>query len=88
MSLAGGRRSSAKALSPSDMRSKTVILNALPPGFIDDLPHEDQQALLEAISKPVAFQGYDEDGRAELEFKDREGTFHTIYVDPKFIRER
>lgn len=29
---------------------------------------------------------YDEDGRAELEFKDSSGNFHFIYVKPEFIR--
>jgi hypothetical protein len=29
--------------------------------------------------------GYEDDGRAELEFMDTEGVIHIIYVDPKFI---
>jgi hypothetical protein len=67
---------------------RKVRLSALPPGFIDDLPDEDQRALLEAVGKPAVLNGYDEDGRAELEFVDREGVFHTIWVDPKFIEAR
>ena len=63
-----------------------VILTGLPPGFADDLPNEDQRALLQAVGKAATLNGYDEDGRAELEFKDRDGIFHTIWVDPKFTR--
>jgi len=64
---------------------RKVILTSLPLGFIDDLPAEDQRALLATVGKSIALNRYDEDGRAELEFVDREGVFHTIWVDPKFI---
>jgi hypothetical protein len=67
------------------MRKPKVLLKALPPGFVDDLPDEDQRALLAAVGKRVALNAYDEDGRAELEFIDREGVDHTIWVDPQFI---
>ena len=69
------------------MKSKKVILDALPAGFVNDLPHQDQKALLERVGKAVILSGYDDDGRAELEFKDREGIFHTICVDPRFVRQ-
>jgi hypothetical protein len=64
---------------------KKVVLAALPPGFRDDLPGEDQLALQEQVGKRIVLNGYDEDGLAELEFQDQEGTSHTIWVDPKFI---
>ena len=70
---------------PPNMRKRRVLLKALPPGFVDDLPDEDQRALLAAAGKLVALNGYDEDGRAELEFIDYEGVDHTIWVDPQFI---
>jgi hypothetical protein len=63
-----------------------VILIELPPGFLDDLPEEDQQAIRDTVGKPVRLNEYDEDGRAELAFKDCNGCFHTIYVGPEFIR--
>jgi hypothetical protein len=63
-----------------------VILMELPPGFLHDLPEEDQQAIKDAVGKPVRLNEYDEDGRAQLEFKDRNGCFHTMYVAPEFIR--
>jgi hypothetical protein len=61
-----------------------VFLKTLPPGFIDDLPTEDQQAISAVVGKPIALNGY-EDGRAELEFTDGEGVIHMIYVDPTLI---
>jgi len=63
-----------------------VVLTEVPPGFLDDLPPEDRQAINEVVGKPLQLNDYDEDGRAELEFKDRNGNFHTIYVRPEFIR--
>ncbi len=62
-----------------------VILKRLPPGFIDDLPEEDQRAISAVVGKPILLNKYERDGRAELEFRDDEGVDHFIYVDPKFI---
>lgn len=62
---------------------KSVRLLGLPPGFTDHLPDEDQEALIAAVGKKVKFNGYDEHGRAELEFKDKNGFWHFIYLDPK-----
>jgi hypothetical protein len=67
---------------PGDM----VVLTEVPPGFLDDLPIEDQQAISEVVGKPIRLNDYDEDGRAELEFTDRDGNGHFIWVSPKFIR--
>ena len=63
----------------------TAVLKELPPGFIDDLPAEDQAAIAAIVGKPISLLGYDEDGRAELEFTDKEGIIHFIYVHPRFI---
>jgi hypothetical protein len=63
-----------------------VRLKALPPGFIDDLPAEDQRAILAVVGKPILLNKYERDGRAELEFTDNKDVGHTIYVDPKFIK--
>ena len=76
------------------MRSKTaplksgakVLLLQIPPGFLNDLPIEDQRAIEIAAKKPLDFIGYD-DGRAELEFTDSTGVIHLIYVDPVYIRQ-
>ena len=51
---------------------RNVILKALPSGFLDDLPVEDQRAISEIVGKPVMLNEYDADGRAELEFTDSE----------------
>jgi hypothetical protein len=61
-----------------------VVLTALPDGFIDDLPDEDQKSILAIVGKPVRFTGYDDD-RMELEFAESNGTVHFIYVDRKFV---
>ncbi len=65
-----------------------VVLVSLPDGFLDDLPHEDQVAITDMIGVPISLVGYDEDGRAELEFVEpaRPGHHHTIWVDLKHIR--
>jgi hypothetical protein len=63
-----------------------AVLTALPPGLLDGLPQEDQTAISEIIGKPVFLVSYDDDGRAELQFTDRKGTIHFIYVAPEFVR--
>jgi hypothetical protein len=63
----------------------TVILMELPSGFLADLPVEDQNAIREAIGKPVLLNGYDDAGRAELEFTDSAGVIHFVYVRPEYI---
>ena len=68
---------------PMCRERKRVKLLGLPPGFVDDLPQEDQWALLAAVGKDVSFNGNDEYGRAELEFKDNRGIWHSIYLDPR-----
>jgi hypothetical protein len=64
---------------------RKVILKALPPGFVNDLPEGDQRAILAVVGTPIMLNEYERDGRAELEFTDSEGTIHFIYVDPKFL---
>lgn len=62
-----------------------VVLTAVPPGMLDDLPSEDKQAITEIVGKPILLTQFDEDGRAELEFQDENGNFHVLYVKPEFI---
>lgn len=63
-----------------------VILSELPSGFLDNLPVNDQQAISEVVGKPLLLNNYDEDGRAELEFTDRDGIIHFIFVRPELLR--
>jgi hypothetical protein len=63
-----------------------VVLTEVPPGLLNDLPIEDQQAISEIVGKPILLNDYDDDGRAELEFRDSSGVIHFIYVNPSFIR--
>jgi len=62
-----------------------VVLKNLPPGFLDDLPKEDQVAILAVVGKAIVLKGYDKDGRAELEFTEKNGIIHFIYVSPEFL---
>jgi len=76
-------------MSPNDKRplpGDTVVLRELPPGLLDGLPTEDQQAIVEAASKPLFLNEYDDEGTAELEFTDGTGVIHFLYVNWTFIR--
>jgi len=64
-----------------------VVLIAVPSGMLNDLPPEDQKAITKVVGKPILLTGYDEDGRAELEFQDDSADTHFIYVSPEFIRK-
>ena len=71
-----------------DMKPKPgrrIILIELPLGFLHDLPQEDQQAIEDVVGKPIRLNKYDTDGRAELEFRDRNGCLHKIYVGPGIL---
>jgi putative acetyltransferase len=69
---------------------ENVVLVAVPPGLLDDLPEEDQRAIVAIVGKPVALIDWDEDGRAELHFDDpfEPRTTHSIWVAPEFIAPR
>ena len=69
-----------------------VSLTSIPPGLLDGLPEQDQNAIVAIVGKPVQVVGYDDDGRAELQFDDpfdgRNGDYshtHSIWVAPEFI---
>jgi hypothetical protein len=64
----------------------SVVLERLPAGFLKGLPKSDQAAIRQIVGKRVRLVGYDDAGRAELEFVDRNRTYHFIFVDPSFIR--
>jgi len=64
-----------------------VVLIAVPPGMLDDLPSEDQQARMQLVGKPILLTGYNESGRAELEFRIGSADFRFICVSPEFIRK-
>jgi hypothetical protein len=65
-----------------------VVLNQLPPGLIDGLPQEDQEAITAIVGQPVLLLGYEELGRAKLKFTDSSGVTHFIWVEPGFIGAR
>jgi hypothetical protein len=63
----------------------TVILTEAPLGLLNGLPVEDRRAITDIVGKRVRLSGYDDEGRAELEFTDRAGGIHFIYVSPDLI---
>jgi hypothetical protein len=63
----------------------TVVLVSVPPGLLNGLPQRDQRAISAIVGQPVRLVDYDDVGRAELEFTDRKGVIHYIYVQPEFI---
>ncbi len=52
------------------------MLTELPHGLLDELPFEDQQAIVEVIGKTVMLEAYDDQERAELRFIDEAGVIH------------
>lgn len=68
-------------------RGRRVILRPLPPEVIASLPMEDQQIISTVVGRPIAFfNKYERDGRAEIEFVDRDNATHFIYIDPTLIK--
>ena len=65
---------------------RKVVLKKLPPGFLDGLPEKDQVAIRAVVGKAIVLKRYDKDGRAELEFTEKNGTIHFIYMSPEFVR--
>ena len=63
-----------------------MILLEAPPALVEGLPSEDQRAIAEVVGKPILFVGYEETGRAELEFTDGHGEIRSIYVSPEIIK--
>jgi hypothetical protein len=76
------KMSSKKKAKPGD----AVVLIKVPPGLLRGLPREDQRAISKIVGKPIIFAGYDDDGRAELEFWETDHVGHSIFVNPKFVR--
>lgn len=62
-----------------------VVLKSVPPELLRGLPESDRSAIAEQQGRQVQLVGYDEDGRAELEFTDQAGILHSIWVDPACI---
>ena len=50
------------------------------------LPSKDQNAISEIVGKPVVLNEYDELGRAELQFRDKENNIHFVWVNPDYIK--
>jgi hypothetical protein len=61
-----------------------VILREAPPALLSGLPPEDQEAILDIVGRPVEFSGYSF-GQAEIEFIDRNGDGHSLWVEPSLL---
>ena len=62
-----------------------VILTSVPSSLLQGLPKEDRTAIEAIVGHPVTLAGYSY-GQAELEFIDRQGDGHTIWVETDLIR--
>jgi hypothetical protein len=63
-----------------------VVLTGVPPELLEGLPREDQAAIVEVVGEQVLLVGYEDDGRAKLQFTDKYGTIHFVFVNPTLIR--
>jgi hypothetical protein len=63
----------------------SVVVTHLPPGWTDDLPEEDQEAIRLILGKPIRFEGYEENDRAEVSFVDDRGHIHFMYLRSEFV---
>lgn len=64
---------------------RPVTLSRIPLRLLSRLPAEAQEAINAIVGKPVIFGGF-KCGQMVLEFVDREGDGHTIWVEPSFLR--
>jgi hypothetical protein len=62
-----------------------VILTKAPATLLRGLPPEDKKAIKSIIGKPITLAGFSY-GQAELEFRDDEGGYHSIWVETNFIK--
>ncbi|HKW89428.1 MAG TPA: hypothetical protein VJN21_11805 [Candidatus Acidoferrales bacterium] len=64
-----------------------VILTGVPLGLAEGLPIEEQRAIYAAVGKRALLNGYDDSGKAELEFRDKNGLVHHISVGEDAIKK-
>lgn len=63
----------------------TVKLLRVPDSLLADLPRADQNAIKAAARESLVAGEPDGHGNVELEFRDRHGQTHWIWVDPKIV---
>ncbi len=71
---------------PRPKPGDSVVLIDAPPELLKGLPIEDQIAISEMVGKPIPLRKYDDTGRAELQFGDKNGVIHFVWVNPHLIR--
>lgn len=63
-----------------------VLFEEAPEVLLRDLPPEDQAEIKLQANVPMQVVAFDDYGFAEMEFIGKNGgTFHTIWVEPKYI---
>lgn len=68
--------------------NNTVLLLGIPDGLLDDLPDEDQDAILKLIGKKLMIQGFHDNYKLEIEYIYPEGSksfCRSIWVNPSFV---
>ena len=55
--------------------------------LLNNLPTEDKTAIKNQIGKTMTIQSVDEFNNIELEFKDREDSYHFIWVNPSCVKK-
>jgi hypothetical protein len=58
------------------------MLTELPPGLLDGLPQEDQQAINEVVGRPLLLNEFSDDETAEFQFTDSAGDIHFYLCEP------
>jgi hypothetical protein len=56
------------------------------PGLLRGLPKADRRAILGAVGGAYRVRGFNVLGHAELEFSDRNGSMHFVWVEPENLR--
>jgi hypothetical protein len=68
--------------------NNTVLLLGVPDSLLDDLPDEDQDAILKLVGKHLIIQGFHENHELEIEYvypKGSKSYCRSIWVDPSFV---
>jgi hypothetical protein len=63
-----------------------AILVYAPQALLAGLSDYDKETIRSLVGLPITFNGFDADGRAEIEFQDAEGWDHTLWVEADAVR--
>ena len=63
-----------------------LTMTRAPEDLTRGLPPEDQSAIRDQVGSTVVVVGFDDHGNVEVEFSDRGGTLHTIWIEPACLQ--